>query len=708
MKRILFALTLAAVLSSLARAQAPVYFADARLKAAVEEALWITDPTPSDMLGLITLNASWEGITDLTGLGYAQNLQTLHVNNNDITNISVVASLVNLCLLDVHDNRITDISVVSNLPYLNELLIRGNNIADISAVSGLTGLRTLHASMNRISNLTPLAGLVSLQSLNLEDNQVGNLSALSSLHNLGRVVLRDNQISDISPLGGVSSISFLDLHGNQISDVSALAGLTMLRGLHLSHNHISDISALAGLSNLRFLALYDNQIQDISALAGLTSLTDLNLSGNPLNPDAYAIYIPQIIANNPGLSLTYDGGSSSPTYQLSISSTKGGSVTVPGEGTFTYDQGATVLVRAQAEPDFVFSHWSGTYSTPQNPIVLTMNTDYQIQAQFTRVQDAVYVAAAAAYDPGPNDPNLSDPQEDGTSEHPFDRIQEGIDAAVDGMSILVGPGTYYENINLLGKNVQLLGIDPKDPDHAAWPVLDGGGTGPVVTFAGGEDADCLLTGFVITGGRASPAAAIACSAGSPTIANCLIAGNRAIGLNAAAVYCHDSNAVFVNCTIADNDAGKWGAGACLINSNVTFASSILWGNTATEILVDHTSQPFVSYSNVAGGWPGPGNLDTDPLFARRGYWVSAKDPNLAIEPDDPDAVWSAGDYHLRSQSGRYAPNTQTWVQDDATSACIDAGDPAAPVGDEPSPNGALLNMGVYGGTTEAGKSHLNF
>lgn len=47
-------------------------------------------------------------------------------------------------------------------------------------------------------------------------------------------------------------------------------------------------------------------------------------------------------------------------------------------------------------------------------------------------QSTWYVDDDAPNDPGPGDPNVSDPDEDGSPEHPFDAIQEGIDAAVDG------------------------------------------------------------------------------------------------------------------------------------------------------------------------------------------------------------------------------------------------------------------------------------
>ncbi len=104
---------------------------------------------------------------------------------------------------------------------------------------------------------------------------------------------------------------------------------------------------------------------------------------------------------------------------------------------------------------------------------------------------------------------------------------------------------------------------------------------------------------------------------------------------------------------------------------------------------------------VSGGWHGVGNIDTDPLFARRGYW----DENGT--PDDPyDDIWVEGDYHLKSQAGRWDPVSRSWVQDDVTSPCIDAGDPNSPVGLEPFPNGGRINMGAYGGTAQASKSYF--
>jgi L-ascorbate metabolism protein UlaG (beta-lactamase superfamily) len=86
--------------------------------------------------------------------------------------------------------------------------------------------------------------------------------------------------------------------------------------------------------------------------------------------------------------------------------------------------------------------------------------------------------------------------------------------------------------------------------------------------------------------------------------------------------------------------------------------------------------------------------------------MAQNDPNKIVEPNDPNASWVDGDYHLKSQAGRWQPKTQSWVLDPVTSLCIDAGRLTDPVGLEPFPNGGIINMGAYGGTIQASKSYF--
>jgi hypothetical protein len=78
-----------------------------------------------------------------------------------------------------------------------------------------------------------------------------------------------------------------------------------------------------------------------------------------------------------------------PEYDLTIASTAGGSVTEPGEGTFTYDEGAVVDLRVAVEESSRFVNWTGDVSTVADVYAavtnITMNDSYSITANFEEI-----------------------------------------------------------------------------------------------------------------------------------------------------------------------------------------------------------------------------------------------------------------------------------------------------------------------------------
>lgn len=152
----------------------------------------------------------------------------------------------------------------------------------------------------------------------------------------------------------------------------------------------------------------------------------------------------------------------------------------------------------------------------------------------------------------------------------------------------------------------------------------------------------------------------------------------------------ESNSILLNCTFSTNFAEHAGGGISNIQDGLlTLVNCILWADHPDEIQavsrsVGHggvTTGVGIRYSNVQNGWQG-NNLDMDPLFA------------------NPER----GDFHLKSQGGRWDTISGNWVLDEVSSPCIDAGSLDESVGLERFPNGDRVNMGAYGGTPEASLS----
>jgi uncharacterized repeat protein (TIGR02543 family) len=87
-------------------------------------------------------------------------------------------------------------------------------------------------------------------------------------------------------------------------------------------------------------------------------------------------------------------------YNLTTSSTASGLVTMPGEDTFTYDEGEVVNLVAEAEEGYQFVNWTGDVDGIANvnaaSTTITMNGDYSITANFEQMPPGQFALTTAS------------------------------------------------------------------------------------------------------------------------------------------------------------------------------------------------------------------------------------------------------------------------------------------------------------------------
>jgi hypothetical protein len=186
-----------------------------------------------------------------------------------------------------------------------------------------------------------------------------------------------------------------------------------------------------------------------------------------------------------------------------------------------------------------------------------------------------------------------------TIPYDYPTIQAAINAAGDGVEIIVSPGTYPENIDFLGKNILLHSTEPSSETIVASTIIDGTKMGCVVTFLGSEETSCVLSGFTITNGEAYYCGGISGNGCKTTIENNIITGNSAQAYSGGGGI-YDCDGLIQNNTISDNSAKGDGGG--LYGCDGIIRNNIISGNSEGGLETCNAAiQNNSIYNNGGGG-----------------------------------------------------------------------------------------------------------
>ena len=162
-------------------------------------------------------------------------------------------------------------------------------------------------------------------------------------------------------------------------------------------------------------------------------------------------------------------------------------------------------------------------------------------------------------------------------------IQEAINFAMDGETVLVADGTYAgrgnRNLDFSGKSITIM-----SENGASHTIIDCGHGARGFNFHTGEGPGSVLTGFTILNGypEEGKGGGIFCSKSSPTIKECTIVSNIADDCGGG-IYCTDSSPTINRCTIISNKADVYGGGIYCDNSSPAITRCVLGANISDNL-----------------------------------------------------------------------------------------------------------------------------
>lgn len=247
-------------------------------------------------------------------------------------------------------------------------------------------------------------------------------------------------------------------------------------------------------------------------------------------------------------------------------------------------------------------------------------------ASLAHAQTVFHVSAAAPF--GGN----------GSASQPFLSIQDALNVAVTGDTVLVRPGVYVENILFNGFDVVV-----RSTAGAGATTIDGNAGFMCVRFVLGETNATVLRGFTLRNGASIDGAGILCVGSSPRIEDCIITANVAQNYGGG-IHVFNGSPIIERCTIGANSSGIGGGGMTVASgSNVVIRHSTihqnsastgggLFGDNSTIVIEDST----IEANATTGGGDGGGLALVDTSTTIRRSTIAANSAEFG------GGIWTSG------------------------------------------------------------------
>ena len=408
----------------------------------------------------------------------------------------------------------------NSAPTLKHLIVSGNHtLASLGSAGSAGGGIGIGAFSNPV-----------LEDIIIKDNHStwgGGLSIYSSSPTLKNVEIYDNTV----PQGGggvyIGQESSPYLERVYVHDNTALAG-----GGFFLHDHVTPIFNKVTV------------IGNSGTNGGGGMLTNDGSTPKIINSIFYANAPDQFYC----MSFDPEAQNAADTVSIAYSDVMGGIAGMHlGIGMVNWIEG-----NITSSPRF----YNGNHLSPISPCIDAGTASFSFEEEtWIDMNSDEYVGSApdmGSYEvPGPPQALLV-PQN-------FNTIQLAIEAALDGDTVRVDDGTYYENIDFLGKNIAVVSVNGPEAT-----IIDGGHLNSTV-FIMNQEETAILDGFTITNGQGwvnpdgySVGGGIIVRYGStPTLKNLIVENNTALG-----------------------DTSMGGGIMCAYNANALIEDVIIRGNTA--------------------------------------------------------------------------------------------------------------------------------